>query len=173
MNRLTLSFLVLALLLSFTGCQEPVKDEQAEPIPSAIGATEPLKNSLKSCIESINKGTLDKLIPLLSEEVQVMPPGSAPITGKAEVEAWLKEQFERYRFQLSYSSGDWKIAEGWAFGSGKLACVLYPSDGSSQQVISGKSLHIFRQQPDGTWQLSRIIWNSDIPSMEEVQGATR
>ena len=92
-----------------------------------------------------------------------MPPNQPPNVSLAAIEAMANQNFEG----LDYSDVRLPIEEistpgDWAFVRGTFAITVTPAGGEAAQD-SGKWIAIAARQADGSWKITRLIWNSDNP----------
>jgi ketosteroid isomerase-like protein len=53
-----------------------------------------------------------------------------------------------------------------AFDLGTFELVSVPAEGEEPSPICGKYVYIMRKQADGSWKLSRYMWNFTPPPVE-------
>lgn len=96
-----------------------------------------------------------------TEDVVVMPPGAAAISGRGAVVAFLKTfpPLSNVRFQVQETEGTGDLAYQWGTYEMDMAVP-----GMAAPVHdTGKFLEIWRRQADGSWKLTREMFNSDVP----------
>jgi uncharacterized protein (TIGR02246 family) len=101
-----------------------------------------------------------------TEDVVVMYAGEPAAIGKEAIR--IREQ--RFRDQATSEetrsveevvvSGDWAFVR-WA-GTG----TDTPKDGGESSEFNRKGITIFQRQPDNSWKVARVIWNSNLPAGE-------
>lgn len=105
-------------------------------------------------------GNWDAWSNLLTEDVAFLPPNAAALEGREAVLAWGRAFPRLASFTAEATevtgSGD------WAFARGTYSFTTAPDSGPplSEQ---GKWMAVHRRQPDGSWPISRDIWNSNLP----------
>jgi len=104
------------------------------------------------------------------------PPNSPPLVGKAAADAFnhAAPKFSTFDAKLTsvIGSGDLAVTTGTFMSSapagkdsGGKATPAFRDEGSFMQTL--------RKQPDGSWKVSRDIWNSSLPAGGSVVAATK
>ncbi len=94
---------------------------------------------------------------IYAEDGALLPPNSETISSRAAIEAYLTESL------ASGISVGLKDTEVYAHGDvGYMAGTYTVTDAGGATIDKGKYVDIWRQV-DGKWQISRAIWNSNLP----------
>ena len=103
------------------------------------------------------------LLSLWAEDGVALPPGGDPIIGRESLRAWLQDSAEpHYRItEYVHDFEERKILGEWAFEWGSYTSAAEPLGEGEAIWATGKLLRILRRQTDGTWKVSRAIWNHD------------
>jgi ketosteroid isomerase-like protein len=100
---------------------------------------------------------VDDILPVYSADVVMMPPNEPAIHGKDALRRWFASLFGQATFQpASCTSDDLELA-------GDLAVERMTLRNGAGQA-TGKVIHVYRRQADGTWKITRDIWNDDAPT---------
>ncbi|MGD2146356.1 MAG: SgcJ/EcaC family oxidoreductase [Anaerolineae bacterium] len=125
------------------------------------------------CIEELHKRDMAAskardtatLLSLCTDDCVMLPPGEDPIVGRDAIRASLEQdtvQEQDYRItEYVHKFEEVKVLGGWAYEWGIFSAAAEPVRGGREIRSSGKILRILRRQPDGTWKVSRSIWNND------------
>ena len=112
-------------------------------------------------VNAIESGDIDRYSSLLTEDAVFLPQNALARSGE-ELRRWLGEFLKRTA--IKYASFD----HGETIIRDDLACHFYtcswtaaPRSGGQPARMAFKGLHILRRQPDGSWKISRSIWNTD------------
>jgi uncharacterized protein (TIGR02246 family) len=92
-------------------------------------------------------------------DAMFLPPNSPAKTGRAEIEAWGRE-FPPMK-DLAIEPLEIEGRGDLAYVRGRYSLVLTLPN-QAEQPDSGKYIEIWRKQTDGSWKLSRDIYNSDV-----------
>ncbi len=96
----------------------------------------------------------------LSQDAVFMPPNSPAKSGE-ELRSWLTAFLRDFRIEwLDFTSTEIAVAGDMAYHAYTYTWRATARSGGEGRVSSGQGLHILRQQPDGSWRISREIWNS-------------
>jgi ketosteroid isomerase-like protein len=160
--------LPLVILLCFTfSCQ---KAEEVAEEPGVKPLSDADVAAIKAIGPAIDKATLewdiDALLELWTEDTLLMNQNAPIIQGRAGVAEYYKPfetvTWKEHKHELLEVDGYGDIA--YARGAYKVAYVL---EGAAEPTkLEGKTLLIFRKQPNGSWLISRFCWNSDLPLPE-------
>lgn len=153
-KRLVLTMGMAVCLALGTGCQRPVGLTEADR--TAIRQGDQTDRSMKMMIAKDWKGDLD----LYAEDAIQMSPNQVAVQGKAAILAWDEAlpQFSNFQEKSLEVEGQGNIA----YDRGTYSMTVTPA-GKAPIEEQGKYLTIWRKQADGSWKISRTIYNSDLP----------
>jgi uncharacterized protein (TIGR02246 family) len=105
---------------------------------------------------------------LVTEDVVWMPPEKAMLRGRPAVEEYYSELFAELHGQFteithSMEAEEVYVCDGWAMARGSYQLTLILPHVPEPIKVTGKNVHTYRQQPDGSWLISSDIWNTDAP----------
>jgi uncharacterized protein (TIGR02246 family) len=146
-------FPALLLAAGLAGCapSEPgFTDADAEVLRAAPG-------QFTSALLAANWETFTGL---LSDDVVFLPPNGAVVEGRQAVMAFL----QGFPTLASFTASATDVAGhgDWAYARGTFSFTTAPDSGPPM-TEQGKFLAIHRRDADGTWRITRDIWNSDLP----------
>lgn len=108
--------------------------------------------------EATQKGDIQTVLSLMTEDVVFLVPGQPPMMGKAAFEAASNAQTNakgaRPQFEATNEIQEIKIFEDWAHMWTRLKVVVTPLDGSPPMIRAGHTLSILRKE-SGKWVLAR------------------
>ena len=143
--------LMVAVAVVATGCQAPP--------PASYDLSDADLAAVRAVWDAMEAvGTdWDAVQQFLTDDFVHLDPRTAPLVG---VEAWM-EWVEAMEFGDDQSQ--YTVEE--VTGSGDLAYIRWSFTGSwteSGQLVEsqGKGISIYRRMPDGSWRLSREVWNA-------------
>jgi uncharacterized protein (TIGR02246 family) len=115
--------------------------------------------------EASLKGDFAILLTLLTDDCVLLPPDGPPITGKDDIKKHFEEQKELLSgieiVEYVHDFQEIKILGNWAFEWGYFSNTARPIAGGELIKGSGKLFRILEQQQDGSWKVTRSIWNID------------
>jgi ketosteroid isomerase-like protein len=106
-----------------------------------------------------NAGSVDQFRSHFADDLVMMAPNSAPVTGGDSVAALMREFHDAFTVQVEYSSQEIVVSGDWAFDRGTERYTLTPKAGGAPIQRSGNYLYVYQRQKDGSWKQSRVIWN--------------
>jgi ketosteroid isomerase-like protein len=151
-KRLVLT-LGMTLCLGFSvGCQRQLGLSKADQ--TAIHQAQ--QNDVKLTNAQDWKGDLA----LYSAEAILMPPNHPAVQGKAPIQAWMQAYppISNLQEQSLELEGQGNLAYERGTYSMTVAHV-----GAASTEDQGKYLTIWRKEADGSWKISRAMFNSDLP----------
>ena len=152
--KLTVHICVLmlaAVLLS--ACQPPAPTTLSDADIAAIRA----ENA--SYASAVNAKDWAALAALYAQDAIIMPANHPPVTGRDNIRSF----FEGFPPMSAFANPIVEIE-----GQGDLAYVrgtytlTVSQEGGTPVTDSGKWIEVRRRQADGSWQVTRDIWNSDV-----------
>jgi uncharacterized protein (TIGR02246 family) len=153
-RRLACAVLV-AVMAACTNTPPPPASEDAD------------RRAISELVANENAGftssNVNELLKLYTDDVVMMPPGEPPIQGKAKLRPWLEKLFSQVRMGSTTVSEDLRINGAWAVERLVLHSTTTPVAGGTAVVESGKVLHVYQRQADGSWRIAQDIWNTDGP----------
>lgn len=100
----------------------------------------------------------------LADNVVWMPADAPRLVGKKAVMAFTKTAFfDPYRIKLGVKLKKVQIFGSQAFAPASFSLDLTPKAGGDTIKATGKAMHEFRKQRDGSWKYGELIWNFDKP----------
>ena len=115
-------------------------------------------------LKAINDGDIDALSSLTDDDHIALPPGSAPLMGKAANVAVNGRIYQQSKVEEHWTPLETVIDGNLAYQRGTFTAVATPkAAGGTVRSISGSFLRIYRRQPDGSWVMTRDMFNSGPP----------
>ena len=116
-------------------------------------------------LKAINDGDIAALGALTDEDHIALPPGSAPLVGKAANVAVNGRIYQQSRIEEHWTPVETVIDGNLAYQRGSFTAAATPKTaGGTARAISGSFLRIYRRQPDGSWIMTRDMFNSGPPA---------
>ena len=119
-----------------------------------------ITNATATLLASVNRADVEGVLSVWAEDGEMLPPNHWPVRGFPALRSYFEGLFGRAMFQFTFTEQRLEI-----FGDVGLERVSYNSQvwlgGAAPLSDSGKGLHVYRRQADGTWKLAYDIWNTD------------
>lgn len=150
---------ILAALL-FTGCAggAPYEAVDTEADKAAIRA------KLAEVVAAHNAADAESWARVAAEDIVLMVDGGPSIIGRAAILEWIRGFYAANRVSnMTAEAVEIEIAGDWAYSRDHFRAMLTPLAGGEPVRMDGKEIAIWRRQPDGAWNASRVIFNSNIP----------
>lgn len=149
--------------LAVAGCQ---REKPAEKTGGTAGAlTDADRDSIRAYIarfdEKMMAGDMPAVVAFYSEDAVLLPPNSAEVRGREAIRKFFQglPKFTEFKQQLEEVEGD----ENFAYPRGTFETSMTPPGSNKPVKDKGKVLAVWHKQGDGTWTVTRVIWNSDLP----------
>lgn len=171
MKRIRLSTTILALAM--VGCTPAADTGEAETETGMQADAEAAREAIRAVVDdflaAFNAGDVQAAAPLYTGDIVQLAPDGPVLEGRAATVQALEDflaQFPSAPTQTATTDevtvhGDIAIARGtWTVRQ-------TPAEGE-EQVRNGKWLTVHQRQPDGSWPISRWIWNEEGTASVEM-----
>ena len=153
-----LSFMLLS------GCAPQA--EQAEPVTEEVPNTKADEAAVKEVLgehfAAANSGDLDKFLAVLSTDFEVIPPNQPSMKGD-QARQWVGDFFKQFTIELEYTDQEIVVSGDLAFERYTFEWTVSPKNGGDSVNERGAGIQILQRQQDGTWKVTKDIWNLDEP----------
>ena len=106
------------------------------------------------------------IVDLGTEDAVVMYADAPAVTGRDALRARQQAIYDQATFEENRSVDEVVISGDWAFVRWAGTGTMTPKDGSEPSVFDRKGIAILQRQPDNSWKMARVIWNSNQPAGE-------
>jgi ketosteroid isomerase-like protein len=117
----------------------------------------------KRYLGAINDGDIATLASLTTEEHIMIAPGRPPTVGKKANDEANGRAFTLFDIDETWTPQETVIDGNLAYQRGTFTVEATPRAGGNTTRTSGTFLRIYRRQPDGSWRMTRDMFNSDQP----------
>src|SRR5215831_16840258 len=112
-------------------------------------------------IDGAKSGNIDEMLSVSTDDIVIMSPNDSTLYGRDEWKEWLEEYFQYFRFTAFTEPERSVVFNGdFAVEWTTYMIAIAPVGGRSRIRDDGRFLTIWKQQPDGGWKISQMIWNS-------------
>jgi ketosteroid isomerase-like protein len=111
-------------------------------------------------LAAINTGDMPTLSSLTDEDHIMLIPGRAPLVGKAANDAANARYFEQFNTDERWNPLETVIDGNLAYQRGTFTSTATPKTGGAGRTAKGSFLRIYRRQSDGSWRMTRDMFNS-------------
>jgi ketosteroid isomerase-like protein len=134
------------------------------PAPSHAADVAAITAFNSKYLQAINTGDSVALSALTDEDHIMIVPNRAPIVGKAANDAANGRGFQQYKFDEHWTPLETVVSGDLAYQRGTYTVNASPKSGSvTARESRGNFLRIYRRQTDGSWRMTRDMFNSDQP----------
>jgi len=114
-----------------------------------------IRDLVATWMQATIAGDIDRIRPLMSEDVVFLTPGQPPMRGREAFAAGFEKALTRMRIEPSSEIQEVQVLGDWAYCWNHLTVKMTPLQGGSPTQRAGDVLTIFRKNPDGNWVLFR------------------
>jgi ketosteroid isomerase-like protein len=115
-------------------------------------------------IKAAKAGDIDALLALVEDDIVSMAPNDTTIYGKDEYRAWWEEYLQYFRLAAFSEPEREVVVDGdFAIEHAPYMIAVVSAQGGSRIRDDGRTLTIWKRQPDDSWKIWQTIWNSSKP----------
>jgi ketosteroid isomerase-like protein len=111
-------------------------------------------------LAAINSADMATLSSLTDEDHIMLIPGRAPLVGKAANDVANARYFEQFNTDERWDPVETVIDGNLAYQRGTFTSTATPKAGGAARTAKGSFLRIYRRQSDGSWRMTRDMFNS-------------
>jgi ketosteroid isomerase-like protein len=111
-----------------------------------------------------NIGDADFFDSACTADFVVMPPNMPAVVGRGAAVGFMREFLSQFDLSIRYVSEETQIHGDIAFDRGTYSQSLTPKAGGTPIPEKGKFFWLYSRGSDGSWKMSRVIWNASEPS---------
>jgi ketosteroid isomerase-like protein len=124
-----------------------------------------IKSTVRKYCAAANAGDPDAWEKTLDGKAVWLPPDAPRLVGSKAVMGFTRARFfEPYKIKLGVKLNKVQVFGSKAFAPASFYLDLTPKAGGDTIKMTGKAVHEFRKQRDGSWKYGELIWNYDKPS---------
>ncbi len=154
-NSALFALLITFLLLS--ACVQRA-EQTAASVQADIAAIGEARQQL---IDAINADDVEGIMAGLTDDHLTMPPNEPTPQTLDALRSWHERRIAEFTIDFDVSSLEMEISGDWAINRFSSINTLTPRDSGASIQNTSKGLWIWHHEPDGSWKLSRSIWNND------------
>jgi ketosteroid isomerase-like protein len=111
--------------------------------------------------KAIEAGNLDAYLSLLTDDAVFFPQNDSA-KSRDELRQWLRDFLQRVAIKYAdFNHGETIVRDDLACHFYTCGWTAVARSGGQPARMAFKGMHILRRQPDGSWKISRSIWNTD------------
>jgi uncharacterized protein (TIGR02246 family) len=114
-----------------------------------------IRDIIDTWLKASAAGDLDRVLPLMAEDVVFLRPGMADMTGRDAYAAASRDMAGKICFEGLPNIREIQIAGDYAYVWNYLMVTVTPLPDGAPRNMAGNILSIFRKEPDGRWVLFR------------------
>ncbi len=158
MNKRTILLTVLAFAFASTACQPPAQQMASGTLSDEDVAA--IGDASETFVQAYLAGDWTAVVAMLTEDAVWMPPNQPAREGRADIQEWLSPQTVTDFELTTWETGG---RGGFAYTRGSFS-ITFTAEGLAGFVSdTGKYVEIWQKEPDDSWLIDQVIWNSDLP----------
>jgi ketosteroid isomerase-like protein len=115
-------------------------------------------------LKAINSGDINALSALTDEDHIAITPGRPPLMGKTANIAANGRAYQQFNIAENWTTVETVIDGNLAYQRGSFTVTATPKAGGTGRPVGGTFLRIYRRQPDGSWIMTRDMFNTEQPA---------
>ncbi len=139
------------LAFTVTGCRTPA------PGPLSDEDVEAIRSVTQAWAEATRIGDGGLIGRMVTEDAVELPPDAPEVKGRRAIQ--IQVEMTGGRTDLSATSVETGGSDDLAYDRGTYSWTVLAKDMAEPRTETGKYLAIMRRQADGSWLISRLIWN--------------
>ena len=108
-------------------------------------------------------GDIDAWLSSFADDAIVMVPNQHALTNKLAIRQWNAPIFEQFDLHEESDEREVEVAGDWAYIRAHWIWTQTPKSGGNSAKYTGYSIWIVRRQPNGSWKITRGIFNYENP----------
>jgi ketosteroid isomerase-like protein len=112
-------------------------------------------------LRAINAGDINALSALTDDDHIAITPGRPPLVGKAANIAANGRAYQQFNIAENWIPVETVIEDNLAYQRGTFTVAATPKSGGTAHPVAGTFLRIYRRQPDGSWIMTRDMFNTE------------
>jgi uncharacterized protein (TIGR02246 family) len=130
-----------------------------------VAAIRKVSEAIDHAFASADAGAIAAVV---AEDAIWMPPEEPTIIGRAAIETRYTNLFRELDAQFTDVAHSLEVVEvrvcgDWAMSRGHYRLKLVLARVPQPIEVTGKNVHTYVRQPDGSWLIASDIWNGDAP----------
>jgi uncharacterized protein (TIGR02246 family) len=114
-----------------------------------------IRDLIATWLRASAEGDINKILPLMAEDVVFLIPGQPPMRGRDAFAASFAGWQGKFRLETDCEIQEIEVNGDLAYCWTKLSVTMTPVDGGSANRRSGYTLTVLRKNAAGTWQIFR------------------
>jgi len=154
-----LTIVATLLVIAVSGCA-PQVDVEADAAA--------VRSVFDEATAALNPGGAD-IVDLDAEDAVIMYANELAVIGKEAIRAREQRFDDQATFEETRSVEEVVVSGDWAFVRWTGTGTVTPKDGGESSEFNRKGITIFQRQPDNSWKIARVIWNSNLTGAVQAQ----
>ncbi len=155
--------MLLCIAGGVTACAPVAEQPAPEPAPTIEADVAAINRVNDEYTNALNAGDAAAYVALHAEDAVVMPPNQPATIGQEANRARIQRFFDQNTLEIARAIEEVVVAGDWAFSRHTSTGTVTPKAGGGPSEIHDNGIAIFQRQPDGSWKITRYIFNSNTP----------
>jgi uncharacterized protein (TIGR02246 family) len=163
MRQSVLALGVVLVALTLLSCAQ-----QTMPVAEETASTEADVDAIRDFYQrydaTVTAGDREDWMELLANDIVWMVPEQEALVGEDAVRTRVDPMFNDLDMGHITSLEEIEVCDKWAYALGKYTFSATPKAGGETSEEIGKFMAVLNRQSDGSWKMSRNIWNPNHPT---------
>ena len=148
---------LLAALITLLGCRTP---------PNPAADRQAVEKVLRAYEAGINSGDTGLIIQQFTDDAVWKPANVPALVGRPAIQHRYEVELGRISLAKTYRVHDLEIACDWAFIRTTSEGTVALKATGAKAPESHEDVFILKRQPDGSWKITRYIYNNNLSGTE-------
>ncbi len=149
----------LTLILIFAACTPAPPPEPKRDVAADMKVLNALRDQY---VAGVNSGDAAAVAATLTDDAIDMGPYEPAVEGKEAIQVSYETMFKEYTVKIGLTALETQVLGDWGYDRGTYTITLTPKTGKPIED-TGKYLDVLKRLPDGSWKVSRSIYNTSNP----------
>ncbi len=151
--------LALTLIMMLAAC---TPTPPPEPKRDAAADMKTINACRDQYVAAVNAGDAVAVAATLTDDAIDMGQYEPAVEGKQAIQASYETMFKEHTVKIALTPLETQVLGDWGYDRGTYTITVTPKTGKPFED-SGKYLDILKRLPDGSWKVSRSIYNTSNP----------
>jgi ketosteroid isomerase-like protein len=159
------SLVVIGVVLALGACARQPQATVVDTVADTATDEAAIRGVLDGIASTFNAGRYDEMFALYRDDVVVSPPNAPDLVGKQNWRSAMEATIpQNLALNLRFDTQELEVVGDMAYERGTYRMEAADKEsGTVLQTVSGRHIHIFKREADGSWKGWRLFENSADP----------
>lgn len=155
-------------MLALAACAPAAEEAMVEEPDTTEADLTAIQAVAEEFVGAVEANDPEAITACYGQNAILMPPNEPAVVGMEAILAWNQALAEEVTVtEAILSTEEMEVAGDWAYRRGTYSMTMTMAGEADPVTETGKFVEIWQRQADGSWKITRDLWNSDEPPAEE------